>query len=110
MSVIVLFQLLGLTVACALAYWSFRRRSLSLGEEPTLPEYFTRRSMYWLGIATYCTLIALIFLAMVNLWMPIAPLLEASRGYLAQGDIEGLFARLDGALLLPWIAAAAFVA
>lgn len=110
MSVTALFQLLGLTVACALAYWSFRRRSLSLGEEPTLPEYFTRQSMYWLGLASYCAIIALIFLALVNLWMPIAPLIDASREDLARGDLEGWIAGLDGSLLLPWISATAFVA
>ncbi|MFK8016695.1 MAG: hypothetical protein AB8G17_14775 [Gammaproteobacteria bacterium] len=106
----VIFQGLGLIAACALAYWSFRRRSLSLGEEPTLPEYFTRQRMYWLGMATYMGIIAFLFLALVNVWMPISPLIDALREGFAEGDLAGLLARLDGGLLVPWLMAGAFVA
>jgi hypothetical protein len=91
----VFFQGLGLITACALAYWSFRRRSLSLGEEPTLPEYFTRQRMYWFGLVTYLLIIAFLFLALVNVWMPIAPLVDALREELGSGDLAALLARLD---------------
>ena len=103
------FQGLGLLAACALAYWSFRRRSLSLGEEPTLPEYFTRQRMYWFGVATYLAIIAFLFVALVNVWMPISPLIDALRDGLAEGGIASVLGRLDGGVLAPWIAAGAFV-
>ncbi|MEO1576584.1 MAG: hypothetical protein AAFU65_16685, partial [Pseudomonadota bacterium] len=105
----VFFQGLGLLAACALAYWSFRRRSLSLGEEPTLPEYFTRQRMYWFGMATYVVIIAFLFLALVNVWMPISPLIDALREGLSDGNIASVLGRLDGGLVAPWIAAGAFV-
>ncbi|MFK7885295.1 MAG: hypothetical protein AB8G16_00390 [Gammaproteobacteria bacterium] len=105
----VFFQGLGLIMACALAYWSFRRRSLSLGEEPTLPEYFTRQRMYWFGLVTYLVINAFLFLALVNVWMPIAPLIDAMREGIAARDLAALFARLDGGLLAPWIVAGGFV-
>ena len=75
-----------------------------------MPEYFTRQRMYWIGLATYLALIAFIFLSLVNVWMPIAPLIYAVRQSVAAGDLSGLLARLDGGLLAPWIVAGAFIA
>ena len=108
-SLVAVVQVLGLLAALFLAYWSFRRRSLSLGDEPTMPEYFTRRRMYWLGIGTYCLIIALIYLSLVNVWMPIAPLLEVVGQRLVEGDAGALIADLDGGLLVPWIALLGFL-
>ncbi|MEM6640060.1 MAG: hypothetical protein AAF610_09165 [Pseudomonadota bacterium] len=108
-TVIAFFQTVGLIVACALAYWSFRRRSLSLGEEPTLPEYFTRQRMYWFGLATYLLVISFLFLALVNVWMPVGPLIDALRSGFADGNINEALRRLDGGLVAPWIAAGVFL-
>jgi len=51
-------QFLGTGAAFFLAYRSFQKRRIQLGAEPTLPQYFSRRSAYWIGIASYCLLMA----------------------------------------------------
>jgi len=40
-------QFLGTGAAFFLAYRSFQKRRIQLGDEPTLPQYFSRRSTYW---------------------------------------------------------------
>ena len=44
-------QVLGTGAAFFLAFRSFKKRRIQLGDEPTLPEYFTRQTTYWIGIA-----------------------------------------------------------
>ncbi len=104
-----LVQSIGVVVVLLLAYTSFRRRSLKLGEEPTMPEYFTRRSMYWLGIGSYCFVIAAVFLILINVWLPIGPLIDVTVTHLRAGDLAGLAQSVDGPLILPWLIAAGFL-
>ena len=54
-------QFLGTGAVYFLAYQSFQKRRIQLGDEPTLPEYFVRRSTYWIGLASYCTLMAALY-------------------------------------------------
>lgn len=102
-------QIIGAALAFFLAYRSFHRRSIQLGDEPTLPRYFTRQSVYWLGIVTYCSVIALFFWAIIVWWLPISPLLEILEEHGVKGDFAGLIASLDGSILIPWMAAVAFL-
>lgn len=102
-------QIIGILIASILAYRSFHRRSIQLGDEPTLPRYFTRQGIYWLGILSYCLSVALLFWLMIRWWLPVQPLVDLIGDHLNRGDMAGLFAGLDGIILLPWIAAIAFL-
>ena len=46
-------QFLGTGVVFLLTYRSFQKRRIKLGEEPTLPQYFSRKSTYWIGMVSY---------------------------------------------------------
>jgi hypothetical protein len=102
-------QVLGAAVAFFLAFRSFERRSIKLGEEPTLPRYFAPRGWYWLGIVAYSTLMALLLLGLVSVWLPLRPLVEDVTRHVAAGDPQALLASLTSTALLPLIAAGALL-
>lgn len=90
-------------LAFFLAYRSCQRRSVQLGDAPTLPSYITSRVRYWVGIGLYCALAAGIFLLLIWQWVPVGPLLELLGTSLLRGDLAEFFARLDGRTILPLI-------
>ena len=96
----------GTVVALFLAYWSFQKRRIQLGAEPTLPQYFIRQSTYWSGIGLYCALMAGFFLLMTWQWLPLQPLVTLVVTNLRAGELVNLLHGLDGSTLLPLIAAA----
>ena len=102
-------QVFGAVAAFVLAFRSFERRSIQLGEEPTLPRYFAPRGWYWLGIIAYSTFMALLFLALVSVWLPLRPLVDAVSNNLAAHDPQALLASLTSTALIPLIAAALFL-
>ncbi len=97
--------LLGAAAAAFLAYRSFQKRRIQLGAEPTLPQYFIRRSTYWTGIALYCTLMAVLFCLLTWQWLPLEPLVTLIVSHLRAGELVNLLYGLDGNKLLPLIAA-----
>ena len=101
-----LLQIIGACVAFFLAYRSFERRSIKLGEEPTLPRYFAPQGWYWLGLIAYSLLMALLLLGLISVWMPLRPLVENVARNLAAGDPAALLASLTSTALIPVIAAA----
>jgi hypothetical protein len=102
-------QLIGAVAAFVLAYRSFERRSIKLGEEPTLPRYFAPRGWYWLGLVAYSTLMVLLLLGLVTVWLPLRPLVTDVMANTAAGDPRALLASLTSTALIPLIAAAAFL-
>ncbi|AMK76111.1 MULTISPECIES: hypothetical protein [Methylomonas] len=98
-------QLLGAVAASFLAYRSFQKRRIQLGAEPTLPQYFIRRSTYWSGIVLYCTLMAGLFCLLTWQWLPLEPLVTLIVSHLRAGELVNLLYGLDGNKLLPLIAA-----
>lgn len=98
-------QFLGTGAAFFLAYRSFQKRRIQLGDEPTLPEYFVRRSTYWAGIASYCTFMALIYWLLTWLWLPLEPLVTLIVKNLRSGELVNLLNGLDGNTIIPLIAA-----
>src|SRR5262245_9926758 len=102
-------QVLGAVAAFLFAYRSFERRSIKLGEEPTLPRYFAPRGWYWLGIITYSIFMALVLLALISVWLPLRPLIDAVASNLAAHDPQGLLASLTSTALIPFIGAALFL-
>ncbi len=103
--VISLATLLALTVS----YRSYQRRSVQLGDEPTLPRYITSVARYWVGIGLYCLLAAGTFFLLIWQWAPIEPLIDLVFDSIRQADPAGLFERLDGRRVLPLIYAAIFL-
>lgn len=101
----IVIQLLGAAAAACLAYRSFQKRRIQLGAEPTLPQYFIRRSTYWAGIALYCTLMAVLFCLLTWQWLPLEPLVTLIVSHLRAGELVNLLYGLDGNKLLPLIAA-----
>jgi hypothetical protein len=97
--------LIGAAAAAFLAYRSFQKRRIQLGAEPTLPQYFIRRSTYWTGIALYCTLMAVLFCLLTWQWLPLEPLVTLIVSHLRAGELVNLLYGLDGNKLLPLIAA-----
>ncbi|WP_340123293.1 hypothetical protein [Methylobacter svalbardensis] len=98
-------QFLGTGAAFFLAYRSFQKRRIQLGAEPTLPEYFIRRSTYWMGIASYCTFIAALYWLLTWQWLPLEPLVTLIVKNLRPGELVNLLNGLDGNTIIPLIAA-----
>ncbi|MGC1953622.1 MAG: hypothetical protein WA970_13850 [Gammaproteobacteria bacterium] len=102
-------QLLGTGTAFILAYRSFQKRRIQLGAEPTLPQYFTRKSTYWIGIALYCTFMAAVYFLLTWSWMPLEPLVTLTVKNIGSGELANLLKSLDGAKIIPLIAASLFL-
>jgi len=102
-------QFLGTGAAFFLAYRSFQKRRIQLGAEPTLPQYFSRRSTYWVGIASYCTFIAALYWLLTWQWLPLEPLVTLIVKNLHSGELVNLLNGLDGNTIIPLIAAGLFL-
>lgn len=102
-------QILGTGAAFFLAYRAFQKRRIQLGAEPTLPQYFTRRSTYWLGMASYCTFMAALYGLMTWRWLPLEPLVTLIVKNLRVGELTNLLNGLDGNTIIPLIAAGLFL-
>ncbi|NNF51979.1 MAG: hypothetical protein HKN59_06045 [Gammaproteobacteria bacterium] len=94
---------LATVLAVLLAFRSCQRRKVQLGDEPTLPRYITSRARYWVGIGLYCLLAGGLFLLLVWQWVPVQPLISLLMTSVADGDLAGFFARLEGRTVLPLI-------
>ena len=88
-------QLLGVGAIYFLAYKSFQKRRIQLGDEPTLPEYFVRRSTYWIGMLSYCSLMAALYSLLTWLWLPLEPLVTHIVKSLRSGQWVSLLNGLD---------------
>jgi hypothetical protein len=93
-------QVAGAMLTVLLAWRSFERRSITLGDEPTLPRYFAPRSQYRLGTVTYALIMALLYLVLVSVWMPLRPLMEVLLGNPAT-DAASYLASITAALVVP---------
>ncbi|MDP1666268.1 MAG: hypothetical protein Q8L79_14240 [Methylobacter sp.] len=102
-------QFLGTGAAFFLAYRSFQKRRIQLGAEPTLPQYFSRRSTYWVGIASYCTLMAALYWLLTWQWLPLEPLVTLIVKNLRSGELVNLLNGLDGRTIIPLITAGLFL-
>jgi len=102
-------QFLGTGAAFFLAYRSFQKRRIQLGAEPTLPQYFSRRSTYWVGIASYCTFITALYWLFTWQWLPLEPLVTLIVKSLRSGEWVNLLNGLGGNTLIPLIAAGLFL-
>ncbi|HEY5140251.1 MAG TPA: hypothetical protein VIJ25_13190, partial [Methylococcales bacterium] len=102
-------QFLGTGAAFFLAYRSFQKRRIQLGDEPTLPEYFVRRNTYWIGIGSYCTFMAALYWLLTWLWLPLEPLVTLIVKNLRSGELVDLLNGLDGNTIIPLIAAGLFL-
>ncbi len=102
-------QILGTGAAFFLAYRSFQKRRIQLGDEPTLPEYFVRRSTYWIGIASYCAFIAALYWLLTWRWLPLEPLVTLIVKNIHPGELTNLLNGLDGSTIMPLIAAGLFL-
>lgn len=100
---------LGTVTAFFLAYRSFQKRRIQLGAEPTLPQYFTRNSTYWIGIASYCTLTAAIYFLLTWSWLPLEPLVTLVVRNVSAGEFANLLRSLNGSTITPLIAAGLFL-
>jgi hypothetical protein len=96
-------------VACLLALLSFRRRRLELGDEPTLPQYFTRRGLYWIGLGLYCIFITGLFFLLISNWSPLQPLVSSIVAKISTSEFAELFTSLDGRKIVPLIFAVCFL-
>ncbi|MCK9396742.1 MAG: hypothetical protein M0Q44_14265 [Methylobacter sp.] len=102
-------QFLGTGAAFFLAYRSFQKRRIQLGAEPTLPQYFSRRSTYWVGIASYCTFMAALYWLLTWQWLPLEPLVTLFVKNIRSGELVNLLNGLDGNKLIPLITAGLFL-
>jgi hypothetical protein len=102
-------QLLGTVAAFFLAYRSFQKRRIQLGAEPTLPQYFIRRSTYWIGTASYCTFIAALYWLLTWQWLPLEPLVTLIVKNVRSGELVNLLNGLDGNTIIPLIIAGLFL-
>ncbi len=102
-------QSLGIGAAFCLAYWSFHKRQIQLGAEPTLPQYFIRKSTYWTGIVSYCTLMAALYVLLTWRWLPLEPLVALIVQSLRSRELVNLLNGLDGDTIIPLIAAGLFL-
>lgn len=91
-----------------MALRSFERRSIQLGDEPTLPQYFVRRAVYRSGVAAYIAIVAGAFFLTLTFWLPTLPLVEATAS-LTSGSIASWFVNLNESHVLPIIATGIFV-
>jgi len=102
-------QILGTGAAFFLAYRSFQKRRIQLGAEPTLPQYFIRRSTYWIGTVSYCTFMAALYWILTWQWLPLEPLVTHVVRNLRSGELVNLLNGLDGNTIIPLIAAGLFL-
>ena len=102
-------QILGTGAALFLAYRSFQKRRIQLGDEPTLPQYFIRQSTYWLGTASYCAFMAALYLLLTWRWLPLEPLVTLIVKSLRTRELVNLINGLDGGTIIPLIAAGLFL-
>jgi len=102
-------QFLGTGAAFLLAYRSFQKRRIQLGSEPTLPQYFIRKSTYWIGITSYCTVVAVLYGLLTWRWLPLEPLVTLIVKNLRPGELVNLINGLDGNTIIPLIAAGLFL-
>ncbi len=100
---------LGTLLALALAIRSFQKRSVQLGDEPTLPRYFTRTGLYWLGLSVYALIIGSFFYVLVTEWLPIEPFITIIFENRRSGTAAQLFQALNGRNVAPLIVAIAFL-
>lgn len=94
-------QFLGTGAAFFLAYRSFQKRRIQLGDEPTLPQYFIRRSTYWTGIASYCAFMAILYWLLTWRWLPLEPLVTLIVKNLRSRELVNLMNGLDGDTIIP---------
>lgn len=102
-------QCLGTGATLFLAYRSFQKRRIQLGDAPTLPQYFSRRSAYWSGIALYCALMVCIYWLLTGQWLSLEPLITLIVSNLRSGEWLDLLQGLDGGTLIPLIFAGLFL-
>ncbi|GAB4255935.1 MAG: hypothetical protein Kow0065_04370 [Methylomicrobium sp.] len=102
-------QFFGTVAALFLAYRSFEKRRIQLGDAPTLPQYFIRRSTYWTGIASYCLFIGAIYLLLTWHWLSLEPLVTLIVQSARSKELTNLLNGLDGNTLVPLIAAGLFL-
>jgi hypothetical protein len=102
-------QFLGTGSAFILAFRSFQKRRIQLGDEPTLPQYFTRKTTYWIGIASYCTFMAAIYFLLTWSWLPLEPLITLTVSNFSSGELANLLKSLNGSTIMPLIAAGLFL-
>ena len=102
-------QLIGMSAALLLAYRSFQKRRIQLGAEPTLPQYFVGKNTYWVGIASYCSCMAVLYWLLTENWLPVEPLLTLIVQNISSGEWVQLLNGLDGNTLIPLIAAGLFL-
>ncbi len=104
-----MIQVLATGFACFLAYRSFQKRKIQLGDEPTLPQYFTRHELYWLGIGIYCIIISVTFYLLTVKWMPLYPLIQIVVNNLGAAEFGNLLKNLDSSALFPLMATSVFL-
>ena len=102
-------QLIGSCAALLLAYRSFQKRRIQLGAEPTLPQYFVGKHTYWVGIASYCSFMAVLYWLLTENWLPVEPLVTLIVQNVHSGELVQLLNGLDGNTLIPLIAAGLFL-
>ncbi|MGZ5600487.1 MAG: hypothetical protein ACXWFX_07810, partial [Methylobacter sp.] len=102
-------QFLGAGAAFFLAYRSFQKRRIQLGAAPTLPQYFSRRSTYWIGIASYCAFMGALYWLLTSHWLPLEPLVTLIVKSLRSGEWVSLLNGLDRNTIIPLIAAGLFL-
>ncbi len=102
-------QFLGTGAVFFLAYRSFQKRRIQLGAEPTLPQYFSRRSTYWIGILSYCAFMAILYCLLTWRWLPLEPLVTLIVKNLRSRELVNLLNGLDGNKIMPLIAAGLFL-
>ena len=102
-------QFFGTGIAFFIAYRSFQKRRIQLGAEPTLPQYFSRQGTYWLGIAFYCTLMAVLYWLLTSRWLPLEPLITLIVKNLRAGEWVDLLNGFDGSTIIPLIIAVLFL-
>lgn len=93
-------QVIGSLLTLVLAWRSFEARFITLGDEPTLPRYFAPRSLYRLGTLTYAVVMALLYLMLVSVWMPLRPLMDALFDA-GTADAATYLASITAALVVP---------
>lgn len=102
-------QCLGSCATLYLAYRSFQKRRIQLGDAPTLPQYFIRRSTYWTGIALYCGLMISLYWLLTWQWLSLAPLITLIVSNFQSVEWLDLLNGLDSGTLIPVIAAGLFL-
>ncbi len=102
-------QLIGTCAVLLLAYRSFQKRRIQLGDEPTLPQYFVGKNTYWVGIVSYCSFMAVLYWWLTENWLPVEPLVTLIVQNVGSGELVQLLNGLDGKTLIPLIAAGLFL-